>query len=364
MTEGHEHQVRAIKVLKRDLRREEQRKEEEERRKNAEAMMLPPPVPPPPIDTTSESSAAQGASNGDSASTRSSPIVGTLPGRRPSAISISSLHRPQFPLKLDLSSTALRITEEEAALYQKGPTSPVTLAPKSARPVGPHDLPPDFLMAFGNNPLPNDVGHGPSTIDLTLPDDMHLAPDQTGMSLGVGIGDSSEKPIELDLDSMDIEMAGMTDLFGDPTDSGDANDGHDGLFSPALGQGSGENPQATVGGDTIMSKVEENTLVDFQMDSNVNDGLFSDFTATAELGPELDAAGAASGTSDMPTANGGEAFDINSLDLSSLDPGFFGDAPDTEMNFSMDEMDAFLDMGSSTEEKKDETMGDPTGSQS
>ncbi|KAJ3517633.1 hypothetical protein NLJ89_g382 [Agrocybe chaxingu] len=336
-------------VLKRDLRREEQRIAEEEKRKNAEAMMLPPPVP----DTTNKD-----VSDGGSTNPRNSPVVNPTPSRRASVISISSLHRPQFPLKLDLSSSSLRISEEEAAMFSKGLGSPVTLAPKSARPMGSNEFPPDLIAAFTSIPPDNVHGH---TIDLTLPSPMVQQPT---IPLGVGLGDSSDKPIELDLDSMDIEMSNMNNLFGgEHVPTADANAAHDGLFSPALVEGGGQ-----------IQPGDENN--DFDM--NADDDLFGDFTAPGDMPSEAAVGGATmlpestsvpspgsllaqfSSTSHImntqPSSNpavpdGAEGFDIHSLDLTHLEPSFFGNPPDSGMNFPMD-MDAFLNMSSSGGEEK------------
>lgn len=111
--------------------------------------------------------------------------------RRQSTISLSSLHRPPFPHKLDLSSTALRINPDDPLSLQSGLASPVTLAPKSS--ISRH--PPDLL------------GGQHVDIDLTLEDDdMGMSTNQLGG--GAALGSSADQPIELDLD---LEM----DLFGD-----------------------------------------------------------------------------------------------------------------------------------------------------
>ncbi|CAA7271427.1 unnamed protein product [Cyclocybe aegerita] len=283
---------------------------QEEKRKIAEAMMLPPPVP----DTTNKD-----VSDASSTNPRNSPVVNPIPSRRASVISISSLHRPQFPLKLDLSSSSLRISEEEAAMFSKGLGSPVTLAPKSARPMGSNEFPPDLIAAF-NSSVPPDNVHG-HTIDLTLPSPMAQQPT---MPLGVGLGDSSDKPIELDLDSMDIEMNSL--FGGEHVPTAVANTARDGLFSPALVEGGGQ-----------IQPGDENN--DFDM--NADDDLFGDFTPD-DMPPEAAIGGATvlpqstsvsspgsllaqfSSTSHLmnaqPSSNpalpdGTEGFDINSLDL-------------------------------------------------
>lgn len=319
--------------------------------------MLPPPVPhslpegmaedtQTPIETTTEP--------------RNSP-VSTLPGRRMSTISISSLHRPQFPLKLDLSSTSLRITEEEAALYTKGLASPVTLAPKSARPVDSAEFSAELMAAFATSSVPLEVGHNTGNMDITL--SAHKQPDVT--ILDVGVGDSSDKPIELDLDAMDIEMANLADQFGASAESGESSNVHDGLFSPLADNGE---VQQLPEHDHLQSiKNEENDP--FQIDSNVDDELFGNFTSAADL------EGASAGTilqsqttsipspgsllaqfssssvvmdvkPSLPTGSPSmhdpaASFDLGSLDLTHLDPNFFSNAQES---FSM-EMAAFMNSG-------------------
>lgn len=124
--------------------------------------------------------------------------------RRPSAISISSLHRPSLPPKLDLSSSRHTATEESLRTYPSGLASPVTLAPKSARPMGTNEFQAQFMSAFSNTV-------DPSVIDLTiLPEDgTHH---QMKPNIDPTVGNSSDKPIELDLDMPDMDLS-MNDLF-------------------------------------------------------------------------------------------------------------------------------------------------------
>jgi len=352
-------QLRAVNVLKRDLRREEERIEAEERRKNVEVSMLPPPLPHPlpdgladGIQTTIET-------------TRNSP-VSTIPGRRPSAISISSLHRPQFPLKLDLSSPSLRITEEEAALYSKGLASPVTLAPKSARPMDTAEFSGELMAAFATASVPLEVGHNTGNMALTLPK-IHNQPSMS--TLDVGAGDSSDKPIELDMDAMDMDMANLTDQFGVPSDPGESSNIHDGLFSPL--EDDIEAQQLQTHNHLQSNKNEENAL--FQIDSNVDDELFGNFTSTGDLEVDLNApAGtmpqhqttsipspgsllaqlSSSGVMDVkpssPTGNPSihdpvASFDLGPIDL-TLDHNFFSNSQDGEIGLSM-EMTSFMNSG-------------------
>jgi hypothetical protein len=87
----------------------------------------------------------------------------------------------------------------------RGLGSPVTLAPRSAKPSAVGDLPPDLLSALSNpTHIPTSaVNIGSDTIDLTLD------PPAANGSTMAGLGNSADKPIELDFD---VEM--MPELFG------------------------------------------------------------------------------------------------------------------------------------------------------
>jgi len=314
--------------------------------------MLPPPVP---------HSFPEGMADGTqtpieiTAEPRNSP-VSTLPGRRMSTISISSLHRPQFPLKLDLSSTSLRITEEEAALYTKGLASPVTLAPKSARPVDSTEFSAELMAAFATSPVPLEAGHNTGNMDLTL--SVHKQPDVA--ILDVGVGDSSDKPIELDLDAMDMEMANLADQFGVPAESGESSSVHDGLFSPLADNGEVHQLPEHDGLQSIKNEA-------FQIDSNVDDELFGNFTSAADLEDTSAGPMVQSQTTSIPSpgsllaqfSSSSSAMDVKpslptgspsihdpvaNFDLGSLDLNFFSTTQETEMGFSM-AMAAFMNSG-------------------
>ncbi|KAF9263109.1 hypothetical protein L218DRAFT_928326 [Marasmius fiardii PR-910] len=208
------HLLRAISILQRDLQLEQQRIKEAEAAALA-TQTKDEPIPSqsllPTEDTTSEAIQSTDITSNPSHSS-------TVPlGRRPSVISISSLHRPTLPPKLDLSSTALRLSGEDASLFSSGLHSPVMLAPRSARPTDYTDI----MAAFGPSAEPN------VDIDLTLPD--ADASDNMNMGVNQSLGSSADKPIELDMEGMDMAM----DLFGDPQDS---------TFSPIV-----ENPSEASG---------------------------------------------------------------------------------------------------------------------
>ncbi|KZV74717.1 hypothetical protein PENSPDRAFT_749071 [Peniophora sp. CONT] len=187
------HLLRAIAVLQRDLQRE--RAAEEEAR-----MVIASPEPEPEVTAPPPTAGLPGLEMSPPLS--AGGMNQTQSGRRPSTISLSSLNRPQFAHKLDLSEATLRFSPESlsaaaaatgldpATLASMGrPPSPVTLAPKSAR----LELGPEFMGLLEGAASSSNVDR-PVDIDLTLDDDVPA---------GVG---SADQPIELDLDM---------DLFGD-----------------------------------------------------------------------------------------------------------------------------------------------------
>ncbi|KAH8101370.1 hypothetical protein BXZ70DRAFT_88532 [Cristinia sonorae] len=179
------HLLHAINVLQRDLVRAQEKL-------NA-AAAVPMAVTPPPIQTSLP--AVYSPTQSEDQSVQSESKVPSS-ARRPSTISLSSLQRPPFPHKLDLSSTILRLNPEDPLTsLQSGLASPVTLAPKSSI----SKYPPDLLG-----------GSQHVDIDLTLDDDdMSMATGSMGAGTvgGAALGSSADKPIELDLD--------MDDIFGD-----------------------------------------------------------------------------------------------------------------------------------------------------
>ena len=300
----------------------------------------------PPPEAMLEDTAMQ-ASDTETVHPKSSPV--SLLGRRQSTVSISSLHRSQAPPRLDLSSSSFRLTEDEASAYPRDLGSPVTLAPKPARPVGANEFPPDLIAAFSSTPIQSDVARGPPTIDLTMSDGLHLPQD----SRLLGLGDSSDRPIELDLDldiDMNMNMTNM-DLFGDADARDEANGG---LLSPLV------KSEGDQGGN-----LAKNVLADFRIDSNNNAELFSDFGAdgglnqrTEDMTSAQNGASAASAESllaqfstsqlmdgkPLPSGNStlpsSEGFDF---DISNLDSGFFTGAQDVGLDFPT-EMESMMEV--------------------
>ncbi|KAL5495645.1 hypothetical protein ACEPAI_1108 [Sanghuangporus weigelae] len=239
------HLARSIAILQRDLAREENRIREEEaekaREKAAEASARDGDIE---MDTGTESS--NEVAGKQQQVQPSGALVGTgkIPLRRPSKISLSTLHRSPFPLKLDLSSTSLRLGSEEGGLNMSaldnldalttlgsmgvdgisGLASPVTLAPKSARPMGPGELPPEVLAALAS-------ASGVGNQNMQLPDPSHhvdidLTLDDVSVDL-LNSGDSADKPIELDIES-DVMMSDLhvsSDIFGEQGANGEHSSG-------------------------------------------------------------------------------------------------------------------------------------------
>ena len=217
-------------MLQRDLDRA---KAQERAEREAEALRnLPPPKPevvavssnPSDLSTSSVSLAQPTDVSGPSVSgTQKSGAGSFMAARRQSTISLSSLNRPQFPHKLDLSSAALRIDPAELAQgLGGGLPSPVTLAPKSGRATATTEFPPDFMAALAASEMAN----RPVDIDLTmLPEE---TPAVAHVGLDATLGSSADRPIELDLEGVDIDMTSVDvtvgvdvkTLFGDDPNSG------------------------------------------------------------------------------------------------------------------------------------------------
>lgn len=204
-------------MLQRDLDRV---RAQEQAAKEAEALKN---RPPPEPEVAPECSNSAGPSMGSPSSAIPMDVSGistsgtqkSFPGagsfsaaRRQSTISISSLSRPQFPHKLDLSSEALRInTGELAQGLGGGLPSPVTLAPKSGRTTATSEFPPDFMAAFAAS----EMATQPVNMDLTMI--REEGPMTAHVGLDPSLGSSADRPIELDLD---IDMTDMhVSLFGD-----------------------------------------------------------------------------------------------------------------------------------------------------
>ncbi|PFH54704.1 hypothetical protein AMATHDRAFT_72467 [Amanita thiersii Skay4041] len=306
--------LRAIATLQRNLRREEQRKKDAAMAANK-------------VMTHDEASATHIVSEEDSSTSvvPNSPLTSSSApiGRRPSAISISSLQRPLIPPKLDLSSTSLRMSEDPS-LFSSGLASPVTLAPKSARPMGQNEFPSELMAAFA--PTTNNSS-GSVDVDLTIEDESGGMP----ISLDPTAGSSADKPIELDLETMEIDI----DLFGDSGENDSSSKATiEGLFSPGLEEGSFEKSNDEKQFLTRFSEVAA-TEIFSQNDKGASGGaqnMPSPGTILARFASDVN----------QDVSGSGGAFDISTLDLSNFSPGFFSNTNENDMTFMMDDL---LSMG-------------------
>lgn len=249
----------------------------------------------------------------------------------------------------------------------------MTLAPRSARPYGPNELPPEIMAALAS--ASSDTQSRPVDIDLTSPD--HATAPDVEMT---GIGSSADKPIELDLDAMEIDMAAMSDLFGDAdansNNSGANSNAGEGLFTPVI---PGPDLAHRLGGDGKGGVKEENDEESFLSAlsgaAGGGDDMFASLRGNAGPSNQSVASGSASaqqmsapspgsllasfshqmgGASDDASHNhnpGGDAsaqaYDLDALDLTNLGAGFFGDDTqnaETDMNMVFD-MEELLNMG-------------------
>jgi len=169
------------------------------------------------------------------------------------------------------------------------------------------------------------------------------------MSVDPAVGSSADKPIELDLD---IDMS-MSDLFGDSTGNDDSVHSDD---NTVHGDGKGQkegNFLATFPGDVKNVMFSRATP---KPPSSTSQPAPSPNTVLANFSQSLQSSGDNGPHSNLTanTIGSGGAFDISSLDLSHLSPGFFSSSGDTDATFSMDD---FLSMGGNAGEGKDIGMG-------
>jgi hypothetical protein len=252
------------------------------------------------------------------------------------------------------------MTQEEVSLFSNGLASPVTLAPKSARPT--NELSPELMAAFASASASNDATSRPIDIDLTVPDTSNPSVASNGsdveMSLDPALGNSADKPIELDLEGMDIDMSNMTDLFGDSADtsSSDANAAVEGLFSPSTTAADGKviKGEGEIGmglldalsvsgedGDLFASFGEKSRGNDQTNENKEDPTGSSSSVVTAPLPASLlDGFTSVSNihAQDHPTQPGESSFHL--LDLAHLSHGFFPSSQESGMNL----MD-FLNLG-------------------
>jgi hypothetical protein len=334
--------------LKRDFTRKERRaREAEQAAIAAQALKIPlPSIEAGDTATLPSSTPGQASPQG---------LTQHIPMRRQSAISLSSLNRSALPPKLDLSSSSMRISAEEAALFPKGLVpSPVSLAPKSARPSATADI--DLMAAFASAAAAN-AGSQRVDIDLTDSPPAMRAADPS-------LGSSADKPIELDLDNIDMEMSDMTNLFGDAPEStpGDGQTTVDSLFSPVTADSgarlsTNEAPQAQKGG-AADDHIDMEILGALHAEHGGQRGnLFGSVANGSSGGNQQPRSG--SSVAPSPSVSSGftqagiqssvGGFDLSTLDLSNLDPAWH--------NMSLSDMEAFLNMSSTGSNQEGQKPG-------
>ncbi|EMD41538.1 hypothetical protein CERSUDRAFT_110091 [Gelatoporia subvermispora B] len=333
------HLLRAIAVLQRDVAHQEKRiQAEKEAAAAAAAVKMSSPsnaaASEPPL-SPSRSTLPLESSVDVASAAQGSKLPGILSARRQSTISLSSLQRPAFPHKLDLSN--VRLNPEE--VLQSGLSSPVTLAPKSALRTSVHS---DLMMA-----ALGEAASRPVDIDLTVSDaDMDLHRSNSNPSLETSLGSSADKPIELDLD--------MDDIFVDAEQRANANSQDPGKTMFPSMPPHDTNTNAPLNMPDIKPKLEEHLTLDmFKELDHANGTEHSDIFASIDpldpqggtsQPPASDAqkvptgapspgsilasfAGPSNPSETQPSQQDQASFDFNSIDLSGfqhVDTGFFG----------------------------------------
>ena len=176
--------------------------------------------------------------------------------------------------------------EDLISLSASGMTSPVTLAPRTARPsTATGEIPPDLMAAIASS----EAAAASHSVDIDLTMDSDPTNEQRSMDLDIDptLGGSADKPIELDLD---MDMEEMSGIFGPEPSS----NGVETLFSPTEGR----------------VKVEE-IFPDFSAMENTGRDLFQSIDATTNQNPDH-----------QHTVGAGEnLFDLTSIDLTGI-PSF------------------------------------------
>ena len=245
----------------------------------------------------------------------------------------------------------MRISAEEAALFPNGLVpSPVSLAPKSARPSAAADI--DLMAAFASAAAANQSSH---RVDI----DLTNSPPPMMADIDSSLGSSADKPIELDLDNIDMEMSDMSNLFGDAPES-TPRDGQtaDSLFSPTTADSggslsAGEAPQPRKGGTTHIDMVLGALR---SQHGGQGENLFGPVPSGSGGGNQQPHSGNSvtphSVLPGFPQAgmqSGVGGFDLSALDISNLDPSWH--------NMSLTDMEAFLDISSTGSNQEGQKPG-------
>lgn len=358
-------------VLQRDIRREEQRLKAEadaaaaaaKAAADAEAAAAVTSSPTMSPTSPSMSNPFTGLpleSSPDGMNPKSLPT----PARRQSTVSLSSLQRPNFQHKLDLSGASLRINPEELLSIPSGLSSPVTLAPKSSHRAIPQEL---VMAALSEASRPVDI-------DLTVRDadmEMQQAAGAAVASLDPTAGTSADKPIELDLD--------MDGLFSAAADAAAAAGGsHQQMFSqssahPLGGEASNMAPdvkpkqEEDFFSDALNAGASSGDMGDILtslggvvppqggQSHDMNDASRQSLSMSSSIkapSPGTILAGFDAHSTGVPGQPNDTHFDINSMDLGGFGADMF-DANHQDAAMSVSEMEDMFNLDDSGEENKE-----------
>lgn len=296
-------------VLRRELAREQDRlkKEAEEKERRAPIKVLNQPL--------DEASSSSRPVSPDSVrrllERRQSTLLSTMPitrpsGRRQSNVSHSALHRSSFPLKLDLSASALGFNAND--LTQSALASPVTLAPKTGLRSAAADMMPDIMSAF---PPMTGVPGSHNQFDLELgPLTQSDAKAKAGLQ---ALGNSADNAIDLDLNLDDVPVdVDSLDIFGDDPPTNDVGD----IFSGTTGESSTSN--TTNANNNVGDFLESLKSDDPNISSNkLATPQFTDATGQAESPASMFSGLVAAASHDSSGAPAG-SFDLGSLDMAEV----------------------------------------------
>ena len=354
-------------VLQRDIHREEQRLKAEAEAaaaaakaaadaEAAAATTSSPTMSPTSLSMSNPFTGHPIESSPDGTNAKSLPT----PTRRQSTVSLSSLQRPNFQHKLDLSGAGLRINPEELTI-PSGLSSPVTLAPRSSHRAIPQEL---VMAALSEASRSVDI-------DLTVPDaDMEIqqAAGAVVASLDPTAGTSADKPIELDLDMDGLFSAAAggshPQMFTQPSAhplggevSGIAPNGRpkqeEDFFSNALNAGTSSGDM----GD-ILTSLSGVIPSEGGQPHGMGDTSRQSLTMSSPMkapSPATILAGFDSRPTSVPGQPGDAHFDIENMNLEGFDADMF-DANNQDTGMSVSEMENMFNIDASGGGNKEGTV--------
>jgi len=235
--------------------------------------------------------------------------------------------------------------------------------------MGPNEYPPELMAFVSSNPVPEQ----PVDLYLSHPDEDTTEGDRKLLN----VGNTADKPIELDLDAMEIDIA-MTDLFGDTDDAEiDAADAPmPDLFPPMMvntdGSAADMIPKADKSEARFLESLErtgddDDLFASLGVSGGHPDGPQSTNNQSSEPKPtpspaslfaSFDPTSQLQGMDGLASSNpniSDTSFDLGIF--SDASPSFFENPPDSDVKFSM-EMDQLLSMGTSQRKEDGEAHAD------